>query len=240
MLLRDSSSLGDRVKDAIIHMIMTEEFENNKLPSESKLAERFGVSVAVVRDALLLLREECVVTKKHGSGNYFNRSALENAARVDQFRGFMKLVEGQGYKATDSVSPARIIKPDERMQRILKLGPEEDIVYCERTIFADGNKAIHCSNYLPRRHFKRQPTEEDLKKSLFTVFEELFLKELAYGQLSFLPYLAKPEDEEKIGIREGCPVILMEEVYYSLGDIPMAFSGNLFNDDYITVSILTR
>ena len=32
----------------------------------------------------------------------------------------------------------------------------------------------------------------------------------------------------------------MKEQYFSLEDIPMAYSKNLFNDEYVTVNLLSR
>lgn len=43
---------------------------DKKLPSEQTLAEQFGVSLPVVRQALVLLRERGVIISKNGDGSY--------------------------------------------------------------------------------------------------------------------------------------------------------------------------
>ncbi|MFF8786379.1 GntR family transcriptional regulator [Streptomyces sp. NPDC015125] len=45
----------------------------DRLPSEAKLAEEFGRSVPTVRDALRVLRDEGLIEKQHGRGNFVRR-----------------------------------------------------------------------------------------------------------------------------------------------------------------------
>ncbi|MEU1334158.1 GntR family transcriptional regulator [Streptomyces sp. NPDC005865] len=44
-----------------------------RLPAETALAERYGRSVPTLRDALRLLREEGLIEKEHGRGNFVRR-----------------------------------------------------------------------------------------------------------------------------------------------------------------------
>ena len=46
----------------------------DRLPSETKLAEQYRRSVPTIRDALRLLREEGLIEKEHGRGNFVRRS----------------------------------------------------------------------------------------------------------------------------------------------------------------------
>ncbi|WP_043265362.1 GntR family transcriptional regulator [Streptomyces sp. CT34] len=45
----------------------------DRLPAETKLAERFGRSVPTVREALRTLRDEGLIEKRHGVGNFVRR-----------------------------------------------------------------------------------------------------------------------------------------------------------------------
>ena len=55
-----------QVKKKIIEMIENEEISGNKLPSEDELSKLLGVSLATLREALLVLKGEGVITKRHG------------------------------------------------------------------------------------------------------------------------------------------------------------------------------
>lgn len=239
-LHKENRALSDQVKDEIIHLIKTEHFPDNRLPAESKLAASMGVSLAVVREALLLLREDGVVTKKHGSGNYFHLSALGASKRLDQFPGFRTLLEAQGYQVTDTVAKMELVTPDDQICADLKLKKGEEVLFYERTIFADGKPAVHCDNWLPAKLFQKVPENFETPLSLFDIFWLYFGKEMAYGHMRFLPYLTTELEKKQIGVPEGSPIIIMGELYYSIEDIPMAYSYNKFNHDYVQISMLSR
>ncbi len=239
-LHNDNRALSDQVKDEIIHLIKTEQYPNNRLPAESKLASSMGVSLAVVREALLLLREDGIVTKKHGSGNYFHLSALGASKRLDQFPGFRALLEAQGYHVTDTVAKMELVTPDDQIRNDLRLQKGEEVLFYERTIFADGKPAVHCDNWLPAKLFRKVPDNFETPLSLFDIFWLYFGKEMAYGHMRFLPYLTTEVEEKQIGVPVGSPIIIMGELYYSIEDIPMAYSYNKFNHDYVQISMLSR
>lgn len=237
---RDNKSLHVLVKDAIIQMIKEEEFSDNKLPAESKLAERFGVSVAVVREALLLLRRDGIVTKKQGSGNYFHRSAINGARRIDEYMGFRELLESNGYHTRDEIREFRIMEADSYLCEKLDLKEGEQVAAYTRIIYADEHPAIECHNFIPVKLFRVAPTEEMVQAPIYDVFWNCLWKEMVYGQMKFYPYLSTLEDEKQLGIAAGRPMIILEEQYYSLEDIPMAVSRNKLNDEYITVNMFSR
>lgn len=64
-----SGSLSDRVYEQIYESISTGEWPvGGKLPTEVELAERFGVSRPVVREAMLRLRIDGLVESRQGAG----------------------------------------------------------------------------------------------------------------------------------------------------------------------------
>lgn len=58
----------------IFELIMSGEFPvNDRLPSETDLAQRFGASRPVVREALARLRDDGIIVSRQGSGSYVKR-----------------------------------------------------------------------------------------------------------------------------------------------------------------------
>lgn len=63
-----------RIYQHIIEIIVAGEFAvNERLPSETDLAARFGASRPVVREALARLRDDGVIVSRQGSGSYVKR-----------------------------------------------------------------------------------------------------------------------------------------------------------------------
>src|SRR5271168_2327785 len=67
-------TLGDHLSSRISDLIDRGEFGNEgRLPSELALADRFGVSRPVVREALSRLRSQGVIVSRKGSGSYIQK-----------------------------------------------------------------------------------------------------------------------------------------------------------------------
>ncbi len=66
--------LSASVYERILALVMSGDFQmNDRLPSETDLARRFGASRPVVREALARLREDGVIVSRQGSGSYIVR-----------------------------------------------------------------------------------------------------------------------------------------------------------------------
>src|SRR5689334_6655179 len=69
--------LGDRLSQRLAELIESGEFgADGRLPPESELAGRFGVSRPVIREALARLRSMGLIVSRRGSGSYI-QSRLE-------------------------------------------------------------------------------------------------------------------------------------------------------------------
>ncbi|MEE1756787.1 GntR family transcriptional regulator [Streptomyces sp. SP18CS02] len=69
------SKAYERIANELRQAIRTSELRpGDRLPSETKLAEQYRRSVPTVRDALRLLRDEGLIEKQHGRGNFVRRS----------------------------------------------------------------------------------------------------------------------------------------------------------------------
>src|ERR1700728_3334116 len=72
--LTQAPRLGDQLSSRISDLIDRGEFgDEGRLPSELALADRFGVSRPVVREALSRLRSRGVVVSRKGSASYFGK-----------------------------------------------------------------------------------------------------------------------------------------------------------------------
>ena len=82
--LTASGSLTDRVCEALIHLIRGEDFPpGSRLPSEAKMATRFGVSRTVVREAVSRLKSEGMVESRQGSGVFVREENTDAPFRID-------------------------------------------------------------------------------------------------------------------------------------------------------------
>src|SRR3954471_16900978 len=88
---RPRGTLTDKVAEALVRLIRGGEYPaGSRLPSEKEMAERFGVSRTVVREAVSRLKSEGLVESFQGKGVFVRRRSADVPFRIDQ-------------RATDSV-----------------------------------------------------------------------------------------------------------------------------------------
>lgn len=96
-------SMPDKIYGEVINSILKGEFaKEGKLPTETDLAERFGVSRPTVREALTRLRSNGIITSRRGSGSYVVRmpemnvrqlTSIESIQDVERYYAFRMCVE---------------------------------------------------------------------------------------------------------------------------------------------------
>lgn len=82
--LTASGSLTDRVCEALFQLISGADFPpGSRLPSEMKMAGRFGVSRTVIREAISRLKSEGLVESRQGSGVFVREENTDAPFRID-------------------------------------------------------------------------------------------------------------------------------------------------------------
>lgn len=99
LVREDVTSLYEQIAATLQEEVERGAYEpSGKLPSESELGERFGVSRVTVRLALARLTEADVVERKQGKGTFAKQRRLQH--RLDELRGFYDSLAAQGARAS--------------------------------------------------------------------------------------------------------------------------------------------
>ena len=235
-----TGTLSEQVHDGIIELLKSGNEESNKLPSEAELVRHFGASSTTVREALTMLRLEGLITKKHGSGNYFHRSVLDANDRIDQYFGFNKYLEARGDKVGQVLSPV-VKKPvPERAAKALGLEPGEETYTFSCAYTADGVSVIYSNYYLSARDMKgRLPGTLKAPVTIYDVMLKYYENPYAYTRVEYIPCLSEEADRERLSVEPGIPLVAMTNTYYSSFDRPMVLGYHKFNHDYVSMVTIT-
>jgi DNA-binding FadR family transcriptional regulator len=150
--------LADKAYEDLMQLMGTPGFEPRaRLPGETALSQRLGVSRPVLRQALARLRDEGRVYARKGSGTFvtdalpqvkpMSLSTLANIADIRAFLEFRCFVEGEAaaraalMRSTDQMHHVRLCR--ERFEQALADGSdavEEDIAFHDAVAQACGNR----------------------------------------------------------------------------------------------------
>ena len=78
-----TKTLADQVTEALTNKIVGNEFPGSQLPSEQAMAEGFGVSRTVIREAVSRLKAEGLIDTRQGRGAFVRTDRLDVPFRID-------------------------------------------------------------------------------------------------------------------------------------------------------------
>lgn len=211
-----------------------------RLPRESVLCVKLGISRTQLRDILASLEREGFITRRHGVGTIINRHVLNAQTRMDIEVEFLDMIRQNGY--TPAVAYIRTSEEgaDEKTAAQLQLLTGTPLLRVSRLCTADGRPAIYCEDVIEKALIREDYTEEDLKLPIFH-----FLQESCgvYPYLDLTDLRAVPADEKLSGILQvplGSPLLYMEEVDYDIDGKPVFCSAEYFADGIFRHTVLRK
>jgi DNA-binding FadR family transcriptional regulator len=78
-----NKTLADQVTEALMNKVLADEFAGSQLPSEQAMAEGFGVSRTVVREAISRLKSEGLIQTRQGRGAFVRSDRFDVPYRID-------------------------------------------------------------------------------------------------------------------------------------------------------------
>lgn len=191
------------------------------LPTENELVEQFGLSRNVVRQALDELVREGLIYRQRGRGTFVAHPTVEQAlVRVISFTEDMRQ---RGFTPGTEVLSAQVLPASPEMAAHLGLQAGAELVRIERLRLADGepmsievSHLIHalCPGILAY-DFAHQPLREILERVYDLRIESA---RQTIRAIAATPYLA-----ERLGLETGAPLLFIERVSYTAGQVPIEF-----------------
>jgi DNA-binding FadR family transcriptional regulator len=153
-----TGTLGSRVAERLLAKIRQEGLQpGTRLPSEQNMAEHFGVSRTVIRDAIALLKSEGLIETRKGSGAYIRHPDPAATLRADpltqqSIQSLLNLIEvREGIESETAAlaavrrSPGQLADIEHALRRIEESvaagldGVEEDAKFHQCIAVATGN-----------------------------------------------------------------------------------------------------
>lgn len=224
----------DRIKEDIKNGVYK---EREKLPSEFELSKMLGVSRATLREALRLLEEENVVTRRHGVGTFVNPKPVFSSG-IEQLKSVTNMIAEAGMEpGTQYLSAEKVIATKEDKEHF-KRDELEYVVKIERVRTADGQPVVYCIDKMPDDFIPLEHVRE--KDSLFQLIEKHTNINISYAVTHIEPI----GFHEKISTILKCEpeqaLLLLRQMHYTNEDQPVLYSSNYFRADQFSFHVLRK
>ncbi len=221
MPLSDGAPLYRRVKEQLVREIGQGRYPvTDPLPSEQKLAARFGVAQGTVRRALDELARENLVIRHQGRGTFVHAHGPER----DRFH-FFHLVAGDGERRLPT---SRVLSLSRRRATqgealALNLAPHDRVVEIKRVRDLMARPAILEAIVLPDARFSGlgDLNKSQLPNTLYQLYQDRFGVIIHRAVEKLTAEAAGPDDVTHLGLDRGAPLMRIERVAQTLDGTPV-------------------
>lgn len=216
--------------------------DGERLPSEAKLMEHYGVARGTIRQAIQLLQSEGIAIAEHGRGVFVrprppvHRLASDRFARARREQGqaaFLAESADLGrVPSVDNIEVAEVQPPADVAER-LKVGPGQLVVRRSRRYLHDGTPVSYAISYVPAS-IARGTAIGEVNTGPGGIYARI--EEAGYRLSRFTEEVAArmPTEEGEaalLTLPPGVPVLELTRVAYAEGDVPVEVCLNVMAAD---------
>jgi len=205
-------SLVDQVRQGLLEDLLAgTPAPGEKLPNEDKLAERFAVSRATVREAVLGLLEAGYLIRRHGSGTYVT-SAPRSRHALDATVSYTAMIRDAGHEPGETVIRKGVRAATELEHTLLGLDDGESVMELERVRLADRRPVIYSRDRI-RASLLQGVADEALDSSLYEILNEAG-HAVVRARAELIPTLADAKLSRLLEVTRGAPLLHIDQVDY--------------------------
>lgn len=201
---------------------------NSRIPSEQALAEMFGVSRPVIRNALQTLAAKGLVVKVHRKGVFVGAPPLQTDFLTSNLSVYDDIVS-RGHKIDSDTFLFERTTPNEDERNALQLEPGETVVRIGRVFWLNGRAITYTHMSL---HGGRLPGFETLDiedRSVLGLVRERYGLRLNRVERWFEATLAPPDVAKAMDAAVGTPMIMIESIAHDTDNMPLEYYRAYYN-----------
>ena len=235
--------IGLQVRDALLNLIVRDGLKaGDRIPSEARLCDLFGVSRPTLREALRLLEQDGLVRTEHGSGRFLTGSASLRVIRpITIFESTTTMLAELGIRAETRVLSLTggTGADDKQAAAALKCKANAPLVFIERVRSAEGKPLVYSQEIVPQQFLPERLDEAVFAGSLTAILAARhYQPRMSSATVSavFLPDVAAAT----LGLTHPAPWLLITETCLTETGTPVIFARDYHAGAAMTFNLSRR
>jgi GntR family transcriptional regulator len=204
---------------------------DEQLPTETKLAETYGVSKITVRQALQELAELGYIRREQGRGTFIARRKFDEGPR--ELTSFTEEMRRHALSPTSRILFQRVAEADARAASALRLSPKSRVFVLKRVRLADGEPISVQTAHIPSALVPGLRLDGD--SSLYEVLQSRYQLHPVRARETYTAAAATAAMAELLGVPAGSPVFSVERVTLLPNEKPFEFVQSTIRGDKYSI-----
>jgi len=240
-VFKRSPSLAEQVKFHLKQRILDTDFDKDRIPSETVLAQELNVSRNTVRDALSRLEMEGIIIRRQGAGTFVNRNMRLIKTRLEEIIPYEEMIRAHGCKPAVNLLSVKQMPPDEQCAAQLNLNADDDVLSIKKLFGADGRPVIYSITYIPTKIIVQPYTNEDTVQPVYHFLPRFCRQTFAYYLSDIVPLVAAHELRQILHLPPRKSALLsFEEIGFNQDNEPVIKAISYFRDDLLRLRLIRR
>ena len=203
----------------------------SKIPNEIELARNYGVSVMTIKQALSILVEEGIISRKRGIGTY-----VEEEAKGDMLHplegSFKQAIGGIMASTAMKVLDYNTITPPKHIADKLKITIDNNILSFKRLYFFNSSSPFCLTVHYLKQEIGQYLSKEELKKEPVTVLIDQ-KSPMRVGSAKQIMRASIADDylSKLFEVNIGFPILKVERTVYSIKKEPLQYVDIFYRAD---------
>ncbi|MFC0469850.1 phosphonate metabolism transcriptional regulator PhnF [Halalkalibacter kiskunsagensis] len=198
------------------------------LPSEREYSEKYSISRMTIRQAIMNLASEGLITRQKGRGTFVAEKKLEQPLKG--ITSFSEEMKAQNLQPTTQIISFQLIQAEAYIAQKLQIHANDPIYKIQRIRLADQEPIAFETTYTPKK-VVGQMTEKDLSSSFYDYIEKELQLTISHGEQEIESTLANADEIVHLHLSKGDPVLFVRRVTYSTSGQPFEYSRTSYRAD---------
>lgn len=228
---RVSSWIRDQIESGAL-------LENDKLPSENQLGERFGVSRITVRRALQTLESEGLIFRRQGLGSFVADTRLQHG--LEHLSDFVEDMEAAGLSPESIVLEEGTEKAGSRVAAALGIEEGTTVYRIDRLRNGNGETLAYDRTWMPMFYAHLLQKKDLEATTIYHVLEEEHGICVCKGKFRIEAINAPNDVAQHLDVPWGRALLLIERTTYSEANQQVYFQQRFYRSDRVAYELELR